>query len=400
MLSERAKKLKPSPTLALNARAQELAKTGKDVISLAVGEPDWDTFSFIKDAAKKALDEGFTKYTPSAGIPDLRKAVVDRLKIDSGLTYQPNECMIGLGAKQTIFNALQVLCNPGDEVIIPAPYWVSYPAMAEMADAKPVIAPCPKEVNFKLTPDILKRALTSKSKVLILNSPNNPTGEVYTAQELRDLATVLERTAVWVISDDIYDKLQFDENLKIAPHIGNQNEKIKERLLIANSLSKTYSMTGWRLGSLVGDKRVIDACVNYQSQSASCAVSFAQKAGVVALTGPQDQVEQATKDLRKRRDMIYEGLSKIAAISLNKPQGAFYAWINVEKAFGTKNTQTGKVINNSTDFCTELLENHGVAVVPGIEFGAEGYARISFAVSTVKLESAISRITSFCAGLS
>lgn len=394
MLSERAKKLKPSPTLALNARAQELAKSGKNVISLAVGEPDWDTYKHVKEAAKKALDEGFTKYTPSAGIPELRKAVVDRIKEDIGLSYEPNQTMIGLGAKQTIFNALQVLCNPGDEVIIPAPYWVSYPAMAEMADAKPVIANCPKDVNFKLTPEILKRALTAKSKVIILNSPSNPTGEVYTAEELKDIAQVLERTGVWIISDDIYDKLIFTGD-KIAAHIGNQNEKIRERLLIANSLSKTYSMPGWRIGTLTGDKRVIDACVNYQSQSASCAVSFAQKGALVALTGPQNVVTESVKDLKKRRDLVYQGLKSIRGVELNEPSGAFYAWLNISKLLNQK-TASGKLMANSTEFCLQLLEEQGVAIVPGIEFGMEGYARMSFAVSNAKLEEAISRIAKFC----
>ncbi len=400
MLSEKAKKLKPSPTLALSARAQEMAKAGKNVISLAVGEPDWDTFNYIKDAAKHALDQGFTKYTPAAGYPEFRKAFVDGIKRDIGLDYDSSQCMVGLGAKQTIYNALQVLCNHGDEVIIPAPYWVSYPTMAELADAKPVIAVCPREHNFKLTPEILKRALSSKTKVLILNSPNNPTGEVYTAQELKDIATVLERTAVWVISDDIYDKLVFPDGMHIAPHIGQQNEKLKERLLIANSLSKTYSMTGWRLGSLVGDKKVIDACSNYQSQSASCAVSFAQKAGVVALTGPQTDVVKAVQDLKRRRDMFYGGLSKIEGLELNQPQGAFYAWANISGFFSRKSTQTGRLIANSTEFCAELLESSGVAVVPGNEFGLDGYARLSFAVSPAKLEDAIQRIANFCKQLS
>jgi aspartate aminotransferase len=348
---------------------------------------------------KKALDQGFTKYTPSSGIPEFKKAVVERLKLDHGLEYEPSQCMIGLGAKQTIFNALQVLCNPGDEVIIPAPYWVSYPVMAELADAKPVIAPCPKEVNFKLTPDILKRSLTAKSKVLILNSPNNPTGEVYTEQELRDIATVLERTAVWIISDDIYDKLVFADNLKIAPHVATLNAKIKDRILIANSLSKTYSMTGWRLGSLVGDKKIIDACSNYQSQSASCAVSFAQKAGVEALLGPQEMVEKSRLDLMKRRDQIYRGLKDIPGVDLNLPQGAFYAWVDISKCLGKKIKNTEVVIDSSNTFSAELLERVGVAMVPGAEFGMEGYGRISFAVSPAKIEDAIKRIRRFSTDL-
>jgi len=398
MLSERAKRLKPSPTLALNARAQELAKTGRDVVSLAVGEPDWDTFDNIKKAAHQALDAGMTKYTPSAGIADLRAAVVERLKVDLDLAYEPNQCMIGIGAKQTIFNALQVLCNPGDEVIVPAPYWVSYPSMIELADAKPVIPSCPKEVGFKLTPELLKPCLTAKTKVLILNSPNNPTGAVYSAQELKNLAAVLERTAVWIISDDIYDKMIFDGS-SIAPHIAQQSEKLRPQVLLANSVSKTYSMTGWRIGSLVGDKRVIDACVNYQSQSASCAVAFAQKGAVEALRGPQKEVTRVMKELGQRREKVLAWLNEIPGIDVPIPMGAFYVFVGISSFIG-KRLPDGQIINDSAQFAASLLEKEGVAVVPGVEFGFEGYFRMSYTVSSARLSEAMGRLKKFVSTLS
>jgi aspartate aminotransferase len=398
MLSERAKQLKPSATMALNTKAQELAKAGRNIISLAVGEPDWDTFNFIKKAAHEALDAGFTKYTPSAGIPELRAAVVERVKLDLGLSYEANQCMIALGAKQAIFNVLQVLCNPGDEVIIPSPYWVSYPVMAELADAKPVIPVCPKETNFKLTPDLLKRALTAKTKVLILNSPNNPTGQVYSEQELKNLASVLELTGVYVISDDIYDKMIFT-GAPIAPHIANFSEKLRPQVLLVNSVSKTYSMTGWRLGTVVGEKKIIDACANYQSQSSSCAVAFAQKGAVAALRGPQEEVTKAMKTLAHRRELAMGILKTVPNIELSEPQGAFYIFPSIEKYFG-KRSAAGIVINNSTDFASGLLEAEGVAIVPGVEFGMEGYARISYTVADNRLEDAMERFKRFAMSLS
>lgn len=397
MLSERAKKLKPSPTLALNARAQEMARSGRDIISLAVGEPDWDTFENIKKAAVDALGKGFTKYTPAAGIPELRKAIVDRIKLDHSLTYETSQCMVGLGAKQTIFNALQVLCNPGDEVIIPSPYWVSYPVMAELADAKPVIAVCPKETQFKLTPEVLKRALTAKSKVLILNSPSNPTGQVYSESELRALAAVLELTGVYVISDDIYDRMIFDGN-PIAAHIATLSEKLRPHVLLANSHSKTYSMTGWRIGSLVGDSKIIQACTNYQSQSASCAVSFCQKGALEALTGPQDEVSASVGVLNRRRQLILSAFREMGSVDCVEPMGAFYAFPNISKSFGKKSS-SGIMISDSTTFSSALLDQEGIAVVPGVEFGAEGHVRISYAISDKRLNEALLRLKKFLASL-
>lgn len=397
MLSLRAQRLKPSATLALNAKAQELAKSGRDIISLAVGEPDWDTPRNIKEAAKTALDAGFTKYTPAAGIPDLRAAIVERTRLDLGLTYETNQCTIGIGAKQVIFNLLQVLCNPGDEVVIPAPYWVSYPAIAELAEAKVITPLCPKETNFKLTPEVLKNSLSAKTKVLILNSPSNPTGQVYTVEELKNLALVLERTGVWVISDDIYDRMVFTGD-KIAPHIAQVNEKLREQVLLVNSVSKTYSMTGWRLGSVIGNKKIIDACTNIQSQSSSCAVSFAQKGAVEALTGPQDEVDKAMKELGRRRTLLLDGLRSIPGLEVIEPTGAFYAWPCIEKFFGTSTAQ-GQVINNSTDFASALLDSEGVAVVPGIEFGLEGYFRLSYTLSEKRLGESLVRIRRFITSL-
>lgn len=393
MLSERAKRLKPSPTMALNTRAQELAKSGRDIVSFAIGEPDWDTFEDIKRAAHQALDAGMTRYISSAGLPELRKAVVDRTKADLGLTYEPSECMIGIGAKQAIFNALQVLCNPGDEVIVPAPYWVSYPTMVELADAKPVIPVCPKDTGFKLTPELLKRNLTTKTKAVILNSPNNPTGQVYSEKELSDLASVLERTAVWIISDDIYDKMIFD-GTKIAPHIGQQSQKIRGQLLLVNSVSKTYSMTGWRVGSLIGNKTVIEACSNYQSQSASCGVPFAQKAAAYALNGPQNEVERAMKQLKQRRDSGLKILKSIHGLDIVEPMGAFYMWPQISGVFGKKTPQ-GRLISNSSEFASALLDSQGVAVVPGVEFGMEGYVRLSYTLTLERMTDGLNRLKTF-----
>ena len=387
MLSTRAQRLRPSATLALNAKAQELAKSGRDIVSFAVGEPDWDTFNNIKEEAKKALDRGFTKYTPAAGMLELRAAVVARTKFDLGLSYETNQCTIGLGAKQIIYNLLQVLCNPGDEVIIPAPYWVSYPVMAELAEAKVISPVCKRETNFKLTPEVLKNVLSSKTKALILNSPSNPTGQVYTSEELSALASVLERTGVWVISDDIYDRMIFTGQ-KVAPHIAQTNENLRSQVILVNSLSKTYSMTGWRIGSAIGDKKVIDACTNMQSQSSSCGVSFAQAGGVEALRGDQSQVDRAMENLRRRRDLVYNELKSVPEIDITEPQGAFYAWPCIEKLFG-------RGFNTSQEFAAALLEKEGVAVVPGIEFGMEGYFRLSYTLDEKRLKDGLARIKRF-----
>jgi aspartate aminotransferase len=396
MLSTRAQRIKPSATLALSAKAQELTRAGRNIVSLAVGEPDWDTFHSIKEAAKKALDEGFTKYTPAAGNADLRAALVERTKIELGLSYEPNQALVGLGAKHVIYNLLQVLCNPGDEVIIPAPYWVSYPVMAELAEAKVVAPVCPQEKNFKLSPEVLKNILSAKTKILILNSPNNPTGQVYTAEELKNLANVLERTGVWVISDDIYDRMVFTGD-SVAPNIAQVNENLRERVLLVNSMSKTYSMTGWRLGSVIGDKRVIDACANFQSQSSSSGVTFAQKAAVQALLGPQTDFEGALKELASRKSMVSKGLTE-AGIEFLEPQGAFYFWPSIQKFLGRRASENIP-INTSTEFSAALLDIEGVAVVPGIEFGMEGYIRLSYALNEKRLLEGMSRIQRFVSSL-
>jgi aspartate aminotransferase len=398
MLSNRAQRLKPSATLALNAKAQELTRSGRDIISLAVGEPDWDTPKNIKEAAKIALDAGFTKYTPAAGIPELRAAILERTKLDLGLTYEMNQCTVGIGAKQIIYNLLQVICNPGDEVIIPAPYWVSYPVIAELAEAKVITPLCPRETNFKLTPEVLKNSLSAKTKVVILNSPSNPTGQVYTSDELKNLATVLERTGVWVISDDIYDRMVFTGE-KVAPHIAQVSEKLRDQVLLVNSVSKTYSMTGWRLGSVIGNKKIVEACTNIQSQSSSCAVSFAQKGAVEALTGSQIEVDKAMAELGRRRTLLLDGLRSIPGLDVIEPTGAFYAWPRIDPFFGTKTAQ-GLPINNSTEFSAALLESEGVAVVPGIEFGLEGYFRLSYTLSEKRLAEGLVRIRRFITSLS
>ncbi len=396
-LSERAKRLKPSPTIGLNTLANELKKSGRDVINLAVGEPDWDTFANIKKTCHDALEAGMTKYVSAAGLPELRQAVVDMIYSQFQVKYEASQCVIGMGAKPIIYGLFQLLCDPGDEVVIPAPYWVSYPVMAELADAKPVIAVCPKETKFKLTPDILKRSLTAKTKIVLLNSPNNPTGQVYTENELKDLASVLERTGRWVISDDIYDRMVFTGQ-KFAPHLIQFSEKLRSQLLLVNSLSKTYSMTGWRLGSLVGDKKVVDALVNFQSQNITCAVPFAQKAGVTALTGSQTQVEESIQVLARRMKMATKALQAIPGVELEAPEGAFYLFPNISSTFGKK-TSSGKAIQNSSTFAAALLEETGVVLVPGVEFGAEGHVRMSATIDEKRLAEGLARISQFISQL-
>lgn len=398
MLSQRAQRLKPSPTIRLNTLAKELKAAGRDIVNMAAGEPDWDTFDNVKEACRKALDSGMTKYVPAAGLPQLREAVVHRCKEDLGLSYDPSQCVIGMGAKQIIFTLLQVLCDPGDEVIIPSPYWVSYPTMAELADAKPVVAVCPKETGFKLTPELLKRSLTAKTKVLLLNSPNNPTGQVYSAQELKDLASILEKTGVWVISDDIYDKMIFTGE-KIAPHIAQQSEKLRERILIVNALSKTYSMTGWRIGTVLGDAKVVKACASYQSQNVTCAVPFAQMGAVEALTGPQDSVVFAMEQLSKRMKTGLDILKSIEGFDVLDSQGAFYLFPDISGVFGKKSPK-GEVINSSSQFSQALLDAEGVVAVPGSDFGAEGFIRVSATIEESRLVEGLNRMKKFVESLS
>lgn len=394
MLAKRALLLKPSPTLALAAKAKELAAQGKDVISLSVGEPDWDTFPTIKKAGIEALQSGQTKYAPANGTPELRRFIAEKTSDDLGVKYDPMEVSVTAGAKMVVFAALQVLCDPNDEVIIPSPYWVSYPTMVELADGKPVIVDCSPEQKFKLKASQLQKAITSRTKVLILNSPSNPTGEVYTRQELTELAEVLRQNPkVMVISDDIYNYLVFDEKNGVAPHLLHVAPDLRDRVVVVNGASKSFSMTGWRLGWALGAKPIMQAMTNYLSQSVSCASPFTQTAVVAGFQHCWSDLEAAVKKLHERCVKSLTLLQAIAGVKVQKPGGAFYLWPDISSFLG--GSYRGRKLNSSKDFAEALLEHHWVAVVPGVEFGMEGYLRLSYVIDEKKMTEAISRFKKF-----
>ena len=390
-LTKRAKAISPSPTLAITAKAKAMQAEGIDIIGFGAGEPDFDTPEHIKQAAIKAISEGFTKYTPTAGIPPLKKAICDRFKADSGLEYDPSQVIVSCGAKHSIYNIVQVLCEAGDEVIIPSPYWVSYPEMVRVAEATPVFIDAAEKDNFKITAASLQKAITKKTKLLILNSPSNPTGQVYSKKELEAIAKIAVEKDIWVISDEIYDKLVYGgvENVSIA----SLNPQIKAKTLVVNGVSKSYSMTGWRIGYVAGDKEIIGAMSNLQDHSTSNPVSISQKAALAALTGPQDAVKTMAAEFEKRRNYMVDRLNKMPGISCLLPPGAFYAFPNVSKLFNK--SYNGKPIKGSMGLTELLLTEAKVAVLPGIPFGADGYLRLSYATSMKNITGGLDRIEEF-----
>ncbi|MFA5375230.1 MAG: pyridoxal phosphate-dependent aminotransferase [Dehalococcoidia bacterium] len=390
-LTKRAKAISPSPTLAITAKAKAMQAEGIDVIGFGAGEPDFDTPEHIKQAAIKAISEGFTKYTPTAGIPPLKKAICDRFKADAGLEYEPSQVIVSCGAKHSIYNIVQVLCEPGDEVIIPAPYWVSYPEMVRVAEATPVFIETSEKDSFKITPASLSKAITKKTKLLILNSPSNPTGQVYSKKELEAIAKIAVEKNIWVISDEIYDKLVYGgvENVSIA----SLNPQIKAKTLVVNGVSKSYAMTGWRIGYVAGDKEIIGAMSNLQDHSTSNPVSISQKAALAALTGPQDAVKTMAAEFEKRRNYMVERLNKMLGISCLLPPGAFYAFPNVSKLFNK--SYNGKPIKGSMGLTELLLTEAKVAVLPGSPFGADNYLRLSYATSMKNITGGMDRIEEF-----
>ncbi|MBK8203890.1 MAG: pyridoxal phosphate-dependent aminotransferase [Bdellovibrionales bacterium] len=393
MLSKRVENLKSSPTLALAAKAKELKNQGLDVYSLTVGEPDWDTFDLIKKAGIEAIQAGQTKYSPAEGTPELRAAICQQTVLDLGVHYDPKQVTVTAGAKFVIYSALQCLINPGDEVVIPSPYWVSYPTMVELAGGLPVIAKCGAKEGFKLTPEILARSLSSRTKMLILNSPSNPTGAIYTRDELQAIAEVLrEHREVVVLSDDIYNRLIFTGE-SVAPHLLHVAPDLADRTLVVNGVSKTYAMTGWRLGWALGPHEIIKAMTNLQSQSVSCASPFTQVAALEALRSGSESLKPFLKKLHARRDFVFERLSKMKDIVVEKPQGAFYIWPDFGKICGK--AFKGKCLAGCSDIAKVLLEEELVAVVPGVEFGAPGFLRLSFALNEDRLGKALMRIESF-----
>lgn len=383
MVSNRIKNIPPSPTLTINAKAKAMQAAGIDVISLAAGEPDFDTPEHIKEAAIKAIKDGFTKYTAVGGIPELKEAVVNYIAKEYGLNYSPEEVLISCGGKHALYNLFQVILNPGDEVIVPAPYWVSYPPMILLAGGKPVIVETEEKKGFKLTPEILKSYLTPWTRAIIINSPSNPTGSVYTKKELEALAEVLIGKDIWIVSDDVYHKILLEDNLKWFS-IANIDE-LKEKTFIINAVSKTYSMTGWRIGFLVGNKEIIRAATRLQGQSTSNPTSIAQKAALAALNGPQDFLKDWLNAFKERKKRLLSLLKEISKISCFEPKGAFYAFPNIS-------AYLNKDISDSVKLAEYLLEKAHVGVVPGLAFGKEGYIRISFATSLELLEKAIERI--------
>ncbi len=389
-LSNNLSNIKPSPTIAVSMKAAELKAQGKDIISLGMGEPDFDTPDNIKEAAIKAIKAGDTKYTAVDGTAALKKAIVAKFKRENGIEYNVNEITVGTGAKQVIYNALVATLNAGDEVIVPAPYWVSYPDMVLLAGGTPVIVDGKAETNFKILPADLEKKITPKTKWLILNSPSNPTGACYNEAELRALAAVLLKyPQVHILSDDIYEHLTFD-GLKFST-IAAVEPKLKDRTLIVNGVSKAYAMTGWRIGYGAGNAALIKAIATIQSQSTSSPSSISQAASVEALNGPQDYIDNGKKVFQNRRDMVVKMLNAIDGIDCNMPNGAFYVFPSCQGLFGKK-TPKGEVIKNSNDFASYILEEALVAVVPGIAFGAEGFFRISYAASEDFLKNSMERI--------
>ncbi|GLQ34114.1 aminotransferase [Amylibacter marinus] len=397
ILSKSLERIKPSPTIAITTKAGELRAAGVDIIALSAGEPDFDTPNNIKDAAKTALDLGKTKYTAPDGIPELKKAICAKFLRDNDLEYTPDQVIVSTGGKQVLYNALMATLNPGDEVVIPAPYWVSYPDMVLLGGGTPVIAPAKLENNFKITAEDLEAAITPKTKWLIFNSPSNPTGAGYSWEELKALTDVLLRHPhVWVMSDDMYEHLSYDGFKFCTP--AQVEPRLYERCLTTNGLSKAYAMTGWRIGYAAGPRDVIKAMGKVQSQSTSNPNSVAQWAAVEALNGPQDYLEFSRPVFKARRDLVLGMLAEIPEITCPTPEGAFYVYPSIAGLIG-KRTQSGVVIENDEIFATELLADQGVAVVFGAAFGLSPNFRISYATSEEQLIDASTRIQKFCASL-
>ncbi|WP_306045250.1 pyridoxal phosphate-dependent aminotransferase [Nioella sp. MMSF_3534] len=397
-LSETLARVKPSPTIAVSTLAAELKAAGKDVIGLGAGEPDFNTPQNICDAAKAAIDAGKTKYTAPDGIVELKQAICDKLQRDNGLSYTTKQVSIGTGGKQILYNALMATLNPGDEVVIPAPYWVSYPDMVLLAGGEPVIASARAENAYKLTAEELEAAITPKTKWFIFNSPSNPTGAGYNAEELKALTDVLMRHPhVWVMTDDMYEHLVYDGFEFVTP--AQVEPGLYDRTLTCNGVSKAYAMTGWRIGYAAGPESLIGAMRKIQSQSTSNPCSISQWAAVEALNGTQDYIATNNAVFKRRRDMVVEMLNAAKGITCPTPEGAFYVYPSIAGCMG-KTTPGGKVIETDEDFATALLEEKGVAVVFGGAFGLSPNFRVSYATSDENLEKACTRIQEFCAELS
>ena len=398
LLAERLSRVKPSPTLAVTAKTIELKAAGRDVIGLGAGEPDFETPENIKKAGIAAIQKGDTRYTVVDGTMALKQAICAKFKRENGLDYKPNQITVGTGGKQVLYNAFMATLSPGDEVIIPAPYWVSYPDMVELAEGKPVSVPCSENNGFKLTPEALEAAITPKTKWLLMNSPSNPTGAAYTRAEIKALTDVLlKHPHVWVMTDDMYEHLVYDGFEFSTP--AQVEPRLYDRTLTINGVSKAYCMTGWRIGYAGGPVELIKAMAAIQSQSTSNPSSISQAAAVEALNGPQDFIPKHNEKFKERRDLVVDMLNKAKGLRCLVPEGAFYVYPSCAGTIGKKTPQ-GKVIRTDEDFVTYLLESEGVAVVQGSAFGLAPYFRISYATSNEALIDACTRIQRACAALS
>jgi len=393
-IADRLKRIKPSMTVGINVKANALRAEGKDVLVLAAGEPDFDTPHNIRKAASDAMDAGKTRYVPGKGTPELQKAIQSKFLKDNNLNYDLDEIIVGVGGKHIIYNAMMATINPNDEVIIPAPFWVSYPDIVLLAEGKPVILQCPENQSFKLTADQLEKSITDKTKWLMLNSPSNPTGSLYSKQELKELAEVLLKyPQVLIMSDDIYEKVIYD-NLEFTT-IASVEPKLKDRCLTLNGVSKAYCMTGWRLGYCGASKEIIAAMNKIQSQSTTSTSSISMAAAVEALNGPQEFIKDHNEAFVRRRDLVVNLLNNIDGLSCLTPEGAFYVYPSCKGVIG-KETQEGMKISNDEDFMTYLLESEGIAGVHGAAFGLSPYFRLSYATSDEILKDACARIKRAC----
>lgn len=386
-LSSRAKCISASPTLALDAKTKKLISEGVDVISFGVGEPDFDTPDHIKKVAIEAIQKGFTKYTPSSGIPELRQAVCDKLKKDNGLEYKPGEVLISVGAKHSIFNAVMVLCEEGDDVLLPVPYWVSYPEMIKLAGGRPVELPTGIETGFKITAEQIEKAATPRTSLMIFNTPSNPTGAIYTGEEIREIAEVCVKHHIAVISDEIYEKLAYE-----GKHVSfaSVSPEVKANTITVNGVSKSYAMTGWRIGYAAGPKEVIDAMGNLQSHSTSNATSISQKAAVAGLTGPQDALEVMKVQFKRRRDYMVKRLNEMPGVKCLVPPGAFYVYPDVSALIGRR--VAGKPVPTDSALADIMLDEGRIAVVPGSAFGSKANLRFSYATSMEAIEEGLNRM--------
>ncbi len=387
-ISQRAQRTSPSPTLAITAKARKMREEGIDVLSFGAGEPDFDTPEFIKDAAITALREGFTKYTPTAGIEPLRKAICDKLWRDNGLKYEPNQIIVTCGGKHALYNTFQVICDPGDEVIIPAPYWVSYPEMVKLADGVPVFVYADESTGFVPTIDAIREKITARTRAIVVNSPCNPTGAVFPRQRLEEIADLALRHDLYIISDEIYEKMVYDGHEHFS--IASLGEEVKKRTILVNGMSKAYSMTGWRIGYAAAERELIAAMTRIQDQSTSNPTSIAQRAALAALQASEDAVKQMVTAFAERRRAIVDGLNNIPGFRCAEPGGAFYAFPNVSALYGKR--WGDRVLNNSDAFAEYLLEVARVAVVPGSGFGADENIRLSYACSLDTIRNGLARI--------